>query len=114
VTFHDVASYIWQPLIRGECAAAPRGRALQVDPIKPTLKAPGTKRFRLSCNKLLSNVVFKFNLRRYSVDAVLTHVQVLRDAVTELLASPAPFAAALAALDAFTAGVYTRSHFYSP
>ena len=33
---------------------------------------------------------------------MLTHVHVLRDAVTELLASPAPFAAALAALDAFT------------
>jgi len=37
------------------------GRAVQVAPIKPTLKAPGTKRLRLS------NVGFKLNLRRYTM-----------------------------------------------
>jgi len=36
-----------------------------VDPTKPTLKAPGTKRLNLTCNKLLSSLAFKFNLRRY-------------------------------------------------
>ena len=30
------------------------GRAVQVDPIKPTLKAPGLKRFKLKYDKSLS------------------------------------------------------------
>jgi hypothetical protein len=40
---------------------------VQVDPIKPTLKAPGTKRLKLNYDELLSNFAFKFNLRRYDV-----------------------------------------------
>ena len=43
-----------------------RGRAVQVDPMKPTLKAPGSKRLKLEHEKLLSNVGFNFNLRRYT------------------------------------------------
>ena len=39
---------------------------MQVDPIKPTVKAPGTKRLKLECHKLLSTFAFKFNLRRYT------------------------------------------------
>jgi hypothetical protein len=39
---------------------------VQVDPIKPTLKAPGIKLFRLKYDKLLSNFAFKFNWRRYN------------------------------------------------
>jgi len=35
---------------------------VQVDPIKPTLKAPGSK--RLNPEEMLSNLAFKFNLRR--------------------------------------------------
>jgi hypothetical protein len=31
------------------------GWAVQVDPMKPTLKPPGTKRLRLKCDILLSN-----------------------------------------------------------
>jgi len=46
------------------------GRAVQVDPIKPMLKAPGYKRLKLNYDRLLSillsNFAFKFNLRRYS------------------------------------------------
>jgi hypothetical protein len=38
---------------------------MQVDPINPTLKAPGTKRLKLKCHKLLSRFAFKFNLRRF-------------------------------------------------
>ena len=38
---------------------------MQVDPIKPTLKAPGSKRLKLIYDKPLSNVAFNFNLRRY-------------------------------------------------
>ena len=36
------------------------------------LKAPGTKRFELNYGKLLSNVGFKFNLRRYTEGGLVT------------------------------------------
>ena len=39
---------------------------VQVDPIIPTLKAPGSERLKLQCDELLSTAAFKFNLRRYS------------------------------------------------
>ena len=39
---------------------------MQVDPITPTLKAPGTKRLKLKHDESLSNFAFKFNLRRYA------------------------------------------------
>ena len=45
-----------------------RGRVVQVDPIKPVLKAPGTKRLKVNCDILLSNFAFKFNLRLYSAE----------------------------------------------
>jgi len=38
---------------------------VQVDPTKPTLKAPGTQRLTLKYYKLLSSFAFKFDLRRY-------------------------------------------------
>jgi hypothetical protein len=41
---------------------------VQVDPVKPKLKLPGTKRLKLKCNILLSTSALKFNLRRYTVD----------------------------------------------
>ena len=42
------------------------GGAVQVDPIKPTLKPPGTDRLKLKYDEPPSNFAFKFNLRRYS------------------------------------------------
>jgi len=42
---------------------------VQVDPIKPKLKPPGTKRLKLKCDMLPSSSAFKFNLRRYSTEA---------------------------------------------
>jgi len=54
-----------KPLAGG--AAPRRGREVQVDPIKPTLKPPGSKRLKLEDEKALSNFAFKFNLRRYTV-----------------------------------------------
>jgi len=39
---------------------------VQVDPMNPTLKAPGSERLKLKCDDLLSNFAFNFNLRRYS------------------------------------------------
>jgi hypothetical protein len=38
---------------------------VQVDPIKPTLKAPGTKRLKLNYDAPLSSFAFKLDLRRY-------------------------------------------------
>jgi len=38
---------------------------VQVDPIKPKLKPPGTKRLKLKCDESLSNLAFNFNLRRF-------------------------------------------------
>jgi hypothetical protein len=39
---------------------------VQVGPIKPTVKAPVTKRLKLMCDDPLSYIAFKFDLRRYS------------------------------------------------
>jgi len=43
-----------------------RGRALQVDPVKPMLKPPGTKRLSLKYDILLSSRAFIMYLRRYN------------------------------------------------
>jgi len=48
------------------CTGTWRGGAVQVGPMKPKFKAPGTKRLKLKCDILLSNVALKFNMRRYS------------------------------------------------
>ena len=39
---------------------------MQVGPIKPEWKVPGTKRLNLKYDELPSNIAFKFNLRRYN------------------------------------------------
>ena len=39
---------------------------MQVDPVKSTLKAPGTERLKLEYKELLSNFGFNFSLRRYT------------------------------------------------
>jgi len=43
------------------------GRVVQVDPVKPKLKLPGTKRLKLKCHVLRSTSAFRFNLRRYTL-----------------------------------------------
>jgi hypothetical protein len=43
-----------------------RGKAVQVDPIKSTLKAPGTQALRLRYDQLLSTFALKLNSRRYT------------------------------------------------
>jgi hypothetical protein len=50
------------------------GRAVQVDPIKPTVKAHGIKRLKLQCGELLSSRAFSFNLRRYNLAAAATAI----------------------------------------
>ncbi len=64
-------------------SAAPHGSLVQVDPIKPMLKAPGMNRLNLNYNELLSDTGFNFDLRRYIM--------------------------ALSYLHAHQAGAYTRS-----
>jgi len=39
---------------------------VQVDPIKPTFKAPGTERLKPKYDEPPSSFAFKLNLRRYS------------------------------------------------
>ena len=39
---------------------------MQIDPIKPKLRPPETKRLKLKYDGLLSNFGFKFNVRRYN------------------------------------------------
>jgi hypothetical protein len=43
---------------------------VQVDPVKPTLKAPGTKLLNLKYAEPLSNHAFRFKLRRYNKGAL--------------------------------------------
>jgi len=42
---------------------------VQVDPIKPKLKLPVTRRFKPKCDGHLSNFAFNFNLRRHVKDS---------------------------------------------
>jgi len=39
---------------------------VQANPIKPTLKAPGSERLKLKCDILLLTYAFRCNLRRYN------------------------------------------------
>jgi hypothetical protein len=45
------------------------GGAVQVYPMKPTLKAPGSKRLSPKCEEPLSDFAFKFKLRHYTTAA---------------------------------------------
>jgi hypothetical protein len=45
------------------------GKAVQVVPIKPTLKAPGHKHLKPEYHKMLSTFAFKVNLRRFTLGA---------------------------------------------
>ena len=46
------------------------GKAVQVEPMKSMVKAPGTKRLKLKYDKLLSKFAFNFNLRRYNTTMI--------------------------------------------
>jgi len=58
---------------------------VQVDPIKPTMKAPGTKRLKLEnmtdCFQFCFNFAFEFNLRRY-IKALLSEEREVRLCIT--------------------------------
>jgi len=86
------------------------GRAVQADPIKPTLKALGIKLLKLRYEELLSKIAFKFNLRRYTMAAraaaTAARSPAARSPAAEFPATRSPAAAS-------PAGAYTRSHFSS-
>jgi hypothetical protein len=42
------------------------GGTVQIDPIKPVLKAPGSMLLKLRYDRPLPKIAFKFNLRRYN------------------------------------------------
>jgi len=84
----------------------PRGRAVPVDPLKPKLKAPGSKRWKLQCDQLLSSFAFNCNMRRYSVSSS-PHLDFVRK---NFQYKVMPFGELLAAL---VAGAYTRTLFSS-
>jgi hypothetical protein len=54
--------YATKPAVYEKCL----GRTVQVDPFKLTLKPIGTNPLTLKYDELLSNVAFKFNLRRFT------------------------------------------------
>ena len=66
-----------------------QGKAVQVDPTKSTLKAPGIKLLNLKDDKPLSNFAFKFNLRRYTKGALPARVQRRRRRSTYSFRTPA-------------------------
>ena len=55
-----------QSLFRPRLPGVP-GRAVQVDPVKPTLAAPETRRMLLTYDVLPSCYAFNVNLRRYTL-----------------------------------------------
>jgi len=77
----------------GPRPASHRGRAVQLDPIKPTSKVRGTKRLKLKYDRPLSRFALKFNLRRYTAVDDGRELQIAtghRDLVTCLAGGPNP------------------------
>jgi len=59
------------PIQRHHEEAEPgQGKEVQVDPMEPTLKPPGTERLKLNHDEPPSNFAFKFNLRRYAKNVI--------------------------------------------
>ena len=50
---------------------------MQIDPIRPKLKLPGTKHLKLEYDGLLSSFAFNFMLRRYTVGTSADRVALL-------------------------------------
>ena len=58
---------------------------MQVDPIKPALKAPGIRPLKLKCDEPLSNFALNFNLRRYNQAMPTTYSAELRECISACL-----------------------------
>jgi hypothetical protein len=86
--------------------------AVQVDPIKPTLKPPGIKLSKLKYDRPLSYFAFfKFNLRRYTVGDAgnLTLGSAAVDDVRVYVGSALSAGQVLGASQCPPVGAYTRS-----
>ena len=96
---------------------------MQVDPIKPTLKAPGSERLKLKYDEPLSNFAFNIYLRRYtevqieeSIDADYENIVAGDNTVKEYLRQGSEQRKALGLEDlgnVSKAGAYTRPLFSS-
>jgi len=75
---------------QGGGAVELHGRAVQVDPMKPKLKPPGTKRLKLEYDGLLSRSGLKSNLRRYTMGLFLQKTNIIRDYLEDIEELPAP------------------------
>ena len=76
-----------------------RGRVVQADPIKRTLKSLGSRHLKLKydiCFQFCFKLAFKFKLRRFNVGPPAAPVAMTYDATTKTCKCP-------------TAGAYTRS-----
>jgi len=86
---------------------------MQVDPMKPVLKAPGIKLLKLRYYKLLSSFPFHFSLHRYNEEAYLDSV------ISQALVYEAryfitgPFDGTYKVTSELAAGAYPRYHFRS-
>ena len=86
---------------------------MQVDPIKPVLKAPKTKRLKLEVVEPLSTVAFRFSWRRYTTEPPMDYLQGL-NGVKDFTGSAASLVFSKAASTSGSgAGAYTRSRFRS-
>ena len=54
---------------------------MQVDPIKSSLKAPGTMRLKPKYDEPLSIFAFNFNLRCYTLVAIHEYIHILQQAM---------------------------------
>jgi hypothetical protein len=52
---------------------------VKVDPIKLTLKAPGSTRVKVKCDVLVSGSAFNFKLRRYSTGVTAAQLEEFLD-----------------------------------
>jgi hypothetical protein len=95
-------------------AAVALGRAVHVEPMKPILKAPGTKSLKLYHDEPPPIVAFKFKLRHYNSEAA-TLTQTSPPTPTPALTPPITPTSTMTPTPtkAPRAGAQTRSHFSS-
>ena len=88
-----VAVNALEVVMRAWCGAQPdvQGRAVQVGPITPMLKAPGTKRFKLKYEKLLSILLqFCFQHQLAPLDQGAFDIKLTTSALAVLLQTANP------------------------
>jgi len=61
----EIGLFPLAPLCHGHASSVRDGREVQIDPIQPTLKAPGSERLKPKHVEVLSSFAFRFNVRRY-------------------------------------------------